>query len=120
MIVCTVETPLSVPLFLPFSLCPRLCVISLTADGTYSSSGQLTCVACRAPVKSELAWTAHLASRSHREQVVALKGRQGAEKRPAESPAAAAAAKHKRHKGSRGSRAGAVGIRGDISYSSYS
>lgn len=64
----------------------------------YSASGQLTCVACRAPVKSELAWTAHLAGRSHRDQVAALKSRQGTDKRPADT-AAGAGAKHKRHKG---------------------
>ena len=87
-------------MYLSLHISPCLCVrvMSLTVDGTYSSSGQLTCVACRAPVKSELAWTAHLASRSHRDQVAALKSRQAAEKRPADA-AAAAGTKHKRHKG---------------------
>jgi len=47
----------------------------------YSAAGQLSCVVCRTPVKSELAWTGHLASRSHKEHVAALRS-QG-EKRPA-------------------------------------
>ncbi|XP_037092999.1 zinc finger protein 830-like [Pollicipes pollicipes] len=55
----------------------------------YSSSGQLSCVVCRTPVKSELAWTAHLVSRSHKERVAALRDQQGGDKRPA--PAASAA-----------------------------
>lgn len=39
----------------------------------YNSIGQLTCVLCNCPVKSDLLWTAHIQGRTHRENVAKLK-----------------------------------------------
>ncbi|CAG0895719.1 unnamed protein product [Cyprideis torosa] len=42
----------------------------------YNETGQLSCVVCNIPVKSELVWTAHINGKFHRETVAKLKARQ--------------------------------------------
>lgn len=41
----------------------------------YTSTGQLTCVVCRVPIKSDLLWTAHVVSRQHKDNVSLLRER---------------------------------------------
>lgn len=63
----------------------------------YSSSGQLSCVVCRLPVKSELAWPAHLASRTHKERLEALRSQKSAAEKRSASESTVGQAK-KRHR----------------------
>ncbi|XP_059487865.1 zinc finger protein 830 [Neocloeon triangulifer] len=56
----------------------------------YTAKGQLCCVLCDAPVKSEGLWTTHLASKEHLANITAAKRKKSeAEKRPASSTFAA-------------------------------
>ncbi|XP_032222156.1 zinc finger protein 830 isoform X2 [Nematostella vectensis] len=41
----------------------------------YNSAGQLFCVLCNAPIKSDLVWPAHVQSKKHRENIAALKNK---------------------------------------------
>ena len=59
----------SLPPSLPPSFPPSL-------PDRYNTLGQLSCVLCSAPVKSELLWTTHLKSSRHKETVLALKSQQ--------------------------------------------
>ncbi len=39
----------------------------------YNGVGQLTCVVCTVPIKTELLWTTHIQSRKHKDNVAAFK-----------------------------------------------
>ncbi|XP_066925985.1 zinc finger protein 830-like [Clytia hemisphaerica] len=51
----------------------------------YNALGQVTCQICNTPLKNEMLWNTHLQSRKHKENVVALKQKSIAPKRPADN-----------------------------------
>ncbi|KAL0597161.1 Zinc finger protein 830 [Plecturocebus cupreus] len=53
----------------------------------YNRLGQLSCVLCNTPVKSELLWQTHVLGKQHREKVAELKGAKEVSQGPSASPA---------------------------------
>ncbi|KAK1331071.1 hypothetical protein QTO34_009019 [Cnephaeus nilssonii] len=53
----------------------------------YNRLGQLSCVLCNTPVKSELLWQTHVLGKQHRERVAELKGAKEATQGPSASAA---------------------------------
>ncbi|XP_077125653.1 zinc finger protein 830 [Ranitomeya variabilis] len=51
----------------------------------YNSLGQLSCVVCNIPIKSELLWQAHILGKQHKEKVAELKGANVKDSRPSVS-----------------------------------
>ncbi|KAM4028358.1 zinc finger protein 830 [Anomaloglossus baeobatrachus] len=51
----------------------------------YNSLGQLSCVVCNIPIKSELLWQAHILGKQHKEKVAELKGGKVKESSPSVS-----------------------------------
>ncbi|XP_065174432.1 zinc finger protein 830-like [Sycon ciliatum] len=49
----------------------------------YSPAGELFCVLCNTPVKSNLVWTAHVQGRAHKQQLQALRSRSATGSAPA-------------------------------------